>query len=157
MALRLGRIYPLHIFMLLVFIPYVLLKQYMYSIGLGANQFEKNNIHTLISNILLLHSMGLHHVLSWNVPSWSISTEFYVYIVFYIFSITLDKGTKLRLPLLIVILSYLFLANLGRPNLDITFDFGFFRCLGAFYLGVFVFRIRPLINEETFSLNGSGC
>ena len=38
--LRLGRIYPLHLFMLLVFIPYVVIKQYLFNAGYGGGRIS---------------------------------------------------------------------------------------------------------------------
>ena len=84
-TLRLGRIYPLHLFMLVVWLPYILITQYLYSSGFGgSDQFETSNLSSFISNLFLVHSMGVHAHLSWNYPSWSISTEFFAYIAYYI-------------------------------------------------------------------------
>ncbi len=44
--------------------------------------FEVNNAYSFVLNLLLLHSMGFIDYLSWNAPSWSISVEFYTYLVF---------------------------------------------------------------------------
>jgi len=124
--LRLGRIYPLHLFMLFLWLPYILIKQYMYTSGYGGtDQFEASNLSSFISNLVLLQSMGLHSHLSWNGPSWSISTELFAYVIFYILTFLVDKKNKLVLPIIVPILCYLFLFSLGRNNLNITFDYGF--------------------------------
>ncbi len=144
--LRLGRIYPLHLFMLLVWVPYILMKQYLYTSGYGgSDQFEKSNIFTFISNVFLVHSMGIHSDLSWNGPSWSISTEFFAYIAFFFVSALIDRKKTLFVPALISIACYMFLYSLGGSSLNITTDYGFFRCLGAFYSGVLLYRLRPMI------------
>jgi len=141
--LRLGRIYPLHIFVLFVWLPYLLIKQYLYSSGLGGvEQFDKNTIYTFTSNIFLMHSMGLHSSLSWNFPSWSISTEFFAYIAFYLLTISVDKAKNMFVPSVVIIGCYTLLHQLNRHDLDITYDFGAIRCLGAFYLGVLTFRLK---------------
>jgi peptidoglycan/LPS O-acetylase OafA/YrhL len=141
--LRLGRIYPLHIFMLIVVVPYVIAKQYFYTQGFGGtDQYFDNNVSTFLSNVILIHSMGLHDNLSWNSPSWSISVEFFTYIAFYLLSLSLDSKKSLFTPLIFSIICYGILVSLGRQNLDITYDYGFFRCLGAFYIGVFIFRVK---------------
>lgn len=151
-SLRLGRIYPLHLFILLAWVPYVLIKQYLYSTGYGGtDQIDTSNIYTFISNLFLVHSMGIHSNLSWNYPSWSISTEFFAYLTFFIITFSIDKKNSLIIPLIISAISYVFIFNTSYSNLDITYNFGFIRCLGAFYIGVFLFRVRPkikLINSE---------
>lgn len=142
-TLRLGRIYPLHLFMLLAWVPYILVKQYLYDSGFGGtNPADKSNPVSFISNVLMIHAMGIHSYLGWNYPSWSISAEFFAYVAFYLFSVTLDKHKRLYFPLAISLLSYLFLLNLDKRNFDITYDFGFIRCLAAFYIGVLLFRCR---------------
>lgn len=142
-TLRLGRIYPLHLFMLLAWVPYILIKQYLYNAGFGGTDpSEKSNIFTFVSNVFLVHSMGLHPNIGWNYPSWSISTEFFAYVAFYLFTLTIDKHRTIFVPLLITLTGYTFLLSLDKPDMDITYDFGFIRCLAAFYIGVLLFRVR---------------
>lgn len=146
MVLRLGRVYPLHLIMLLIWIPYIVAKQYLFESGFGGTtQLDKNNVMSFFSNVFLINSMGVHHYLSWNYPAWSISTEFFTYIVFFVLTTVIDKNRSLVIPLLIAVGCYGFLASLNRNNLNITYDYGFFRCLGAFYLGVFVHRLSESI------------
>lgn len=145
-ALRLGRIYPLHLFMLLVWVPFILIKQYLYVHGYGGrDQFDDNNLVTFVANLFMVHSAGFTDVLSWNQPSWSISAEFFAYFAFYFITSALDRKGRLYLPLLIVVVCYAFIFRLDRRDFDITYDFGFIRCLGAFYLGVLLFRLRPYV------------
>lgn len=145
-VLRLGRLYPLHLFTLLLWVPYVLLKQYLYMTGFGGtDQLEENNLATFASNLLLVHAMGVHDTLSWNHPSWSISTEFFAYLVFFLLAVSLDGRRTVWFPWLVVIGCYGWLLSLGITRLDVTYDYGFIRCLGAFYLGVFVFRLRDRV------------
>ena len=144
--LRLGRLYPLHLIMLLVWVPYILIKQYLFDSGFGGTtQIDTNNLMSFFSNVFLLNSMGLHDHLSWNYPAWSISTEFFTCIAFFGLTKVLDRKSSLTIPLLIAVGCYGLIVSLGRNSLDITYDYGFFRCLGAFYLGVFVNRISRVI------------
>lgn len=142
-TLRLGRIYPLHLFMLLAWVPYILIKQYLYNSGFGGTDpSEKSNVLSFVSNLFLVHSLGVHSYIGWNYPSWSISTEFFAYIAFYFISTTIDKHKSIYIPMIITVLGYLFLLSLDRPGMDITYDFGFIRCLAAFYIGVLLFRLQ---------------
>lgn len=145
--LRLGRVYPLHLIMLLLWLPYILIKQYLFDSGFGGtNQLENNNVSSFISNVFLINSMGVHGYLSWNIPAWSISTEFFTYIVFYWITVLIDKKNSLILPLLISLSCYTVLILLDRENLKITYDYGIFRCIGAFYIGVFVHRVSDFLS-----------
>ena len=143
-SLRLGRIYPLHLFMLLVLIPYILFKQYMFKAGFGGqDQFEDNNVISFLANLFMVHSMGVLDHLSWNIPSWSISVEFFAYIAFFVFISTLDRRAGIVFPFVVIIPGYLFLLSINEYNkLDITYDYGFIRCIAAFYCGVLLFRLK---------------
>lgn len=72
MWLRLARIYPVHLLLLLV-----------YSLGWwGRSDFDNQTSFAL--NLTLLQSWGLFgvHGLNWNQPSWSISSEWFCYLLF---------------------------------------------------------------------------
>jgi peptidoglycan/LPS O-acetylase OafA/YrhL len=154
LLLRLGRLYPLHIFTLLLWIPYVVVKQYYFSIGaVDHNQLSTSNFYSLFTNVFLIHSLGFHTHLSWNYPSWSISTEFFTYIIFFFTLKLVDKNRNIIIPLTISGLSYLFILNLDYPNLDITFDFGLMRCIAGFFLGIAIFRLLKFNKISTFFNN----
>ncbi|MEO0688012.1 MAG: acyltransferase, partial [Cyanobacteria bacterium J06649_11] len=78
MKLRFARLYPLHLFMLGAFVAFEVARMV---IGMGttdAPAFSGNtSISAFFSNLFLLHGMGIQDSLTWNTPSWSISTEFY--------------------------------------------------------------------------------
>lgn len=150
-VLRLGRLYPLHLFMLLAWIPFILFKQYLHLHMGGRDQFEENNLSSFLSNLFLLHSFGVHDHLSWNQPSWSISAEFFAYVFFFFATCFIDRARTLYVPVLISLSCYAFLFSLRLPDFDITFDYGFIRCLGAFYLGVAMFRVRPVVERWLLS------
>lgn len=140
---RLGRIYPLHLAMLLVWAPYILIKQYLYMKGWGGtDQFEHSNLASFVSNLTLTHSLGLHHDLSWNYPSWSISVEFFSYLIFFALTCSLDSKQTLYMPLVFTAICYFIVLSVDKATFDITYDYGLFRCAGAFYCGVFAYRLR---------------
>lgn len=154
-SLRLGRIYPLHLFMLLVWVPYILGKQYFISAGYGGvDQFEHNNAYSFVSNLLLVHSMGVHDYLSWNHPSWSISVEFFTYIAFFVLLATLDRSGSRIFPWLIIVPGYAFLFNVNPDGqMDGTYDYGFIRCISAFYCGVLLYRWKEEIERLLVRFN----
>ena len=85
---RIGRLWPLHVFVLLLFVLMELLKIYVMSKSGGGWEHaeapfsNEYSVNSLFSNIFLLQSIGLHDELTWNYPSWSISVEFYTYLIF---------------------------------------------------------------------------
>ncbi len=80
---RFYRLYPLHLLTLIIFIFIEMLKLF----AIRYTNFEPtylpfdsfNNYYSLVSNFFLLHGW---YGWSYNLPSWSISTEFYTYLIF---------------------------------------------------------------------------
>lgn len=142
-TLRLGRIYPLHFIILITWVPIILLKQYMYLNGFGGtDQLAANPPANFITSLLLINTIGLQDFLGWNAPSWSISSEFLTYICFFLFTLFLDRRQGIVFPILISVICYSILGIYVDMNLHAVTDFGVIRCLGGFYLGVALFRLR---------------
>ncbi|MBE7941715.1 MULTISPECIES: acyltransferase [Ramlibacter] len=135
MALRLGRVYPLHFFMLLCFVALETLKLAAGYPQSAATAFTgENQPFAVLTNLLLLQSLGLHHSLTWNGPSWSISTEFWTYLLFALAALWL--GLRNSLLVGIALIAPLALSHLSRSGMDTTYDWGLLRCVFGFALGV---------------------
>jgi peptidoglycan/LPS O-acetylase OafA/YrhL len=98
----------------------------------------------------MTHGMGLFDKLILNSVSWSISVEFYTYLLFA--GLCLFVPRKLRLPLfgILAVAGYGLTAwaSLAKHNclieghcFDITYDFGFARCVSAFFLGAVTWSV----------------
>lgn len=157
---RFGRLWPLHVAVLLGFILNELLKL---AVTNGANvsgkfaAFAPDSAQTLTSiptNLLLIQGMGIHDRLTWNYPSWSISVEFYTYLLFAF--IAISAGKRLLLPILIVAIVACGVFFLVAGPVDATYQFAFFRCVSGFFIGHVVYRLwehtkgRPLIAPKVF-------
>lgn len=142
---RIGRIWPLHILTLSVMVLIELCKYYILSqssINSGSEAFVgRFSIESLISNIFLLHSIGLHESLTWNNPSWSISVEFFTYLVFALVVYWFRANIK-NVAVTITLLSILILWALNPINMDVSYDYGMLRCLSGFFVGVCVYTLR---------------
>jgi peptidoglycan/LPS O-acetylase OafA/YrhL len=82
LLLRIARLYPLHIVTLFAMI---LLDIAVASASGGSTlpfSLKSRSLATIPSHFLLIHSIGIHDGLSWNMPSWSISCEWVAYICF---------------------------------------------------------------------------
>ena len=137
---RFKRLYPLHILTLLIFVSIEFIKLIVNNFTNLESTYEPfgdfNNLYSLVANFFLLHGW---YGWSYNLPSWSISTEFYTYFIFGL--IILISTNKLRF-----ILSAIFFALiiLLLNNFDIKkFDFLIYpaRCIYSFFLGVIVYLI----------------
>jgi peptidoglycan/LPS O-acetylase OafA/YrhL len=112
---RFLRIYPLHAFMLAVFILLETGKFIAYEYGNFTfnnvpftNSFSKSEI---LPNLLLIQAWTpFTDEHSFNFPSWSISIEFYTYIIFYMTIIfSKNKEQKIKIWFSIIIISLLLL------------------------------------------------
>lgn len=83
---RLFRLYPLHVVMLLVFILFELVRWAAYEKGFTLNNVPFSGLFDpseILPNLLLLQAWTpLTETMSFNYPSWSISIEFYIYLLF---------------------------------------------------------------------------
>ncbi len=147
-SMRFFRIYPIHVFMLVAFVGFVGLKMALFHYGIGgAQEFDRNNWQSALTHLLLLHAFNVQPYLTWNEPSWSISAEFYTYMVFFAYVKWLDKRLPAYLPGVIALGLYLWLLNRGVHDLNYSYDLGFVRCLAGFYLGMTIHRYRETLQQ----------
>lgn len=143
LLLRFGRLYPLHLALILAFIGADLLKL-IPALGTysGYRPFTApgETPPFILSNLLLIQSLGIHDRLSLNDPSWSISVEFYTYVVFGLALVLLRNGIR-WLILGLLLLSPVFLALFSPEYMNTTFQYGFIRCLFGFSAGALSWHI----------------
>jgi len=150
--LRLGRLYPLHFTMLALFIGSELLRVLrrvlvpgLSSVALFSTPQEAPD--TILANLLLIQSLHLYDFLTWNVPSWSISTEFYTYVVFALCLIGLRKHAWIAV-LLAMIGGPALIATLSERNMATVYDWGIVRCVYGFAAGALAWNIHKKWNEK---------
>jgi len=143
MIRRFGRLWPLHAAMLMIFVLGEGANVFLYAHSGMAQAFKPsandNTLYSFVTNVLLVQTMGLHPNNTWNGASWSISAEFYAYVVFcavFVFTPRLATPAAAVISGLsaLVVCSY----STHAPVMDVTYDLGFFRCLYGFFVGVLV-------------------
>ncbi|RWN46622.1 MAG: acyltransferase [Mesorhizobium sp.] len=133
---RFGRIYPLHLLMLAAFAGFELLRLMLPQLhGTGAAPFSGGfDLGSLLANLLLLQGVGFEDQLTWNAPSWSISAEFFAYLLFA--GVVFVAGARAWIWFVAAaVTAPLFLLGFSTHHMDVSFDFGFIRCLYGFSLG----------------------
>jgi peptidoglycan/LPS O-acetylase OafA/YrhL len=135
---RFARLWPLHVTMLGLFI---LLELYRYTTT-GSGFTGDRSVFAIFTNLALLQSMHFHDQLTWNTPSWAVSTEFYTYIVFaLLLGGAASVGKRVFAAMFLVVASVGVLIFISRYGMHETFDFGFFRCLYGFFFGSLTYEI----------------
>lgn len=155
---RFARLYPLHLFVLCIFIMFASFRVVMHALGYADMQpgeimpFQpgaRESIVTVFSNLTLTQAMGVHDFNTFNVPAWTISVEFFAYFTFAALLIWAPPRKDWHFALIAIGVAalYMILAAL-KPDMNITYDYAFLRCLGGFYTGVVVARIYAGIKNS---------
>ncbi len=106
--LRFARLYPVHLLFLLIFLGLEFLKYILASrFGISSPNsvpFVVNNGSSFIAHLFLLQALGItDNVGSFNSPSWSISAEFYTYLLFGIIILKLYKWRVVAFATVLVV------------------------------------------------------
>ncbi len=143
-GLRVGRLYPLHVFIMLMWLPYIGVKFYLYHAGFGGVDPSKTeNVATFFVALFLINSYGVLDTAGWNGVSWSISAELFAYVGFFAIA-TLFKcrsALLMRAVLMLSIFSYVVLHLVKGPNLALANHWSFLRGFAGFCFGWFVYYV----------------
>jgi peptidoglycan/LPS O-acetylase OafA/YrhL len=148
---RFARIYPLHFFTLILALAGVLIVR---SFADGLDPFFADMLDPMAApaSLLLLQGMNFYSAAPLNTPSWSLSTEWWMYMVFPFFVPFFSK-TKLTGKVFIFFLiagSYWLIMYYlgpiaapfpgGPPTINVVADYGFLRCAAGFFLGMLTYE-----------------
>ena len=136
MLLRLGRVYPLHAFMLLVFLAFEIFASFAAGLS-DRTPFTGSYEPALLAySFLMLHTFLGPDGLPWNGPSWSIAVEVWTYVVF---GLLFRFAGRWMLPMAgaIIVAAPIYLLFVTDRYLNVFHDGALVRCLYGFALGVF--------------------
>jgi peptidoglycan/LPS O-acetylase OafA/YrhL len=140
MWLRLGRIYPLHLVMLLVFLAFELVFALLLPGLAHRRPFEGAfSVESFLQSLLLVQIFFGPDGTPWNGPSWSIAAELWTYLIF---ALLLRHLARWIVPicLAIVLLAPLHLAHQSDRYINVFHDGALVRCLFGFALGILGWR-----------------
>jgi len=144
--LRLGRLYPIHLLFLFVFLGIEITK-YIASTCLGINSpnsipFQTNNFSAFLKNIFFISSVLPNQPHTYNSPAWSVSAEFYTYLVFAASILFIKKNTTF----FFTTLSFISLLMLTTEN---TFGFeSILSCFAGFFIGCLTAKFTKDLNQN---------
>ena len=152
---RFWRLYPLHIFVLLLWVIVEFIKLFILnysSINPSVEAFKGlKSIGNLVESIFLVQAIFEDDYV-WNNVAWSLSTEFYTYIFFAI-TVFIFKRISLLIFLIIVVVHY---SNiLEFYFLREIFSNQFLNCINLFCMGVltnYFYTKFKLLNIKTFEV-----
>jgi peptidoglycan/LPS O-acetylase OafA/YrhL len=132
--LRFGRLYPVHLCFLLAFlmlevVKYIAVNHYGVP-SPNTTPFKENGVIAFMQNAFLIQAIGNPvGFKTFNLPSWSISTEFYTYIIFAAGILFFKKFKNL------FIFSAVLLAWLCLYTNQFSEFSDFIRCIFGFFIG----------------------
>jgi peptidoglycan/LPS O-acetylase OafA/YrhL len=149
---RMARIYPLHVFTLLIFIVVIYGSLNPYMSGTLTDLIHDPK--AIPTHLLLLQSFGFHSIFTWNLPSWSISAEWFSYLLFPFLAFFIAKYRLPGLLVLTVLAAIVYVAIVyylprskeiwSLPNardINVTYDYGFLRGLAGFMAGLVTYHL----------------
>lgn len=131
---RLARIYPLHVVMLAASVVLVVGG----SVVTGATIDDRNTATNLVWHLLLVDAWGVTDTISWNGPSWSVSAEWFAYLLAPLILWRAPRSTVSRLLVVVAALAIPFVLEAAAPeaDLDLTDGRSLLRVVPMFCLGV---------------------
>jgi peptidoglycan/LPS O-acetylase OafA/YrhL len=157
---RFFRLYPIHIFVLGVVLGIQILKLIVlkfFNFNAGNEAFEPDYWYTLrdfFNHLFLTQAVIKNsYAFSWNGAAWTISTEFYTYLVFGLLALILRNN---KLLFVIILTIYIFFFNYITSFTNLYFNHLFSECLKTFFMGCLIFfiyeKIRFRLNDALFIL-----
>ncbi|MCF3932620.1 acyltransferase [Acuticoccus sp. M5D2P5] len=142
---RFGRLWPLHASIILgfVLIEALLLLAPAPPPGEAGAKIPFTgafSLDLLAQQLLFLDGFGLSEIIGWNIPSWSISAEFWVCVLFaLVFAAFRKQGVVVMGGLGAV--AGLVIVAFADGTMDTNIDLGFVRCVYGFAAGCVTFAI----------------
>jgi peptidoglycan/LPS O-acetylase OafA/YrhL len=135
---RFARVYPLHLLILLGFLGYAAA-----AVAFGSASVEGQDPGYFLASLLLVQNWGFERATAWNVPAWSISTEFLAYLLFPLLVAGLAPARRPAWLLVAAIVGlglsvHGFFLAFGYPFPNAVAQTGLYRCVAQFTIGMLV-------------------
>ena len=149
---RLVRIYPVHLAMLLLFV--VSIAGMRLVAGVHPNEPIRFTGVAFLQHLFLVHGWGVTRLLTWNYPSWSISSEWAAYLTAPACFFVVLRLPRSVLPVAFVatVLAVGMLLSHGEPSLGMALP----RVWLGFMLGCMVCRLRDLHEDRLRAIRVPG-
>jgi len=138
---RLSRLYPLHLITLLFFVAFGVLVHLGLLHSQGAD--TRYDFSALPANLLLIQAWGVDSDLTFNYVSWSLSAEWFAYLIFPLVLFAFARGRAMGLALLVaaIIVALEIADHRATEQYDFWFDtksWAAYRVAADFSFGAFL-------------------
>ena len=150
---RLTRLYPLHVFIMLLFVLQTIVLFWLFPEYAAKKWAWARTLPDFFIHLFFLQTTGIIDRPVWNVASWSIAAEWWTYIFAIGLIPLLNKGKKSLsiISIILALLGFVYIVN-QHPKLmlDEFYGLGTLRCVFGFTIGIAVYQAyKFLVNKET--------
>lgn len=151
MFLRWGRLYPVHAVFLILWLGVEVLK-YVTAVVAGVyspvtQPFQTNGLSAFVQNMFLVQALGFSNAaFSFNSPSWSISVEFYTYVVFAFLTLAARRTFSLCAAVIVTVGFIFLFGYIGSGNFSFWVS-----CLVGFFLGCLISTLAKRYRAPPFA------
>lgn len=139
LLLRLIRVYPVHLFTLLMAL---LLESAKYLFPTNNLPFSFNTPTSFFQHLTLSQAWGFDQSTRWNLPSWSVSVEWFAYIITpIVFFLTLHRRWLVTTGIVFLCLTVLLVIEKGPWNLNLTAHYALARGVAEYAIGSVLYRL----------------
>ena len=136
---RIARIYPVHLVTLLFWVGLGAWSGFLWS-------HDRFGIPGFVSNLLMIHAWNVLPQNTWNFPAWSISAEWFAYLIFPV-TMTIVGFVKrnivlnLAIAIMLILSLELWIEVLPGRRFNWNYEWSVVRILCEFTAGVFLYRV----------------
>jgi peptidoglycan/LPS O-acetylase OafA/YrhL len=143
---RFGRLWPLHVAVLAALVLFEvsrLIIAHWHPISGERIAFAADrSVYAIITNLFLVQSLGLHPYETWNGPAWSISTEFFTYLIFAAVCFAAPgRAVRMAVSTILALAGVFVLARFSQFGMRETFAWALPRCVYGFFLGTMIYEL----------------
>ena len=147
---RFFRLYPLHVTTMIVVIILLGARISLDPASAAALGVDTHFKWLLLANLAMVQAWGLTERVGLNVPSWSISTEWFAYLITAIlFAVVAPLRLRIGGIVLLGLCALLILISAGLPVMDGAMLYRLPRCLFGFSLGALVYALSSRFPVRT--------
>ncbi|HEY1096100.1 MAG TPA: acyltransferase [Alphaproteobacteria bacterium] len=152
--LRLARVYPLHLTILLALAMMVILAPVL---DYRINQPQDYSLPLFIANLALVQAWSIPDDLDWNHPAWAISAEWFAYLASPFLFRILNRNWSRSFYLLLGLAALALPVIIRYATQQEHGTFALYRVIGDFTAGICLYHILPvswrLLQKPGFLLN----
>lgn len=146
---RLARLYPVHLVCLFLLLGGLLAGQ---KAGMNFNMPQRLGSIDFVRNLLLIHAWGFADDTSWNGPAWSISAEWFAYLLFPLLTVAIVRLRSVAVAVLLSaglygLLLYCF-KQWGTTETTMANTLALLRVGTQFTVGCLLYRVYTRVSHN---------